>query len=137
MPCFVPQYTESETIRSIHSVKQTEFLRQEGFLLQRLDGIGRQQMAQQQRRFRIVGEIILERPRVVFIGVAVAATVGAGVVVPQSPALYAKTSCAVSLMGRFLEMDTQRVGEDFRRHAAAPVNAERLVILLRRAGLEI
>ena len=40
-------------------------------------------------------------------------------------------------MGRFLEMDTQRVGEDFRRHAAAPVNAERLVILLRRAGLEI
>ena len=84
-----------------------------------------------------MGEIILERPRVVFIGVAVAATVGAGVVVPQSPALDAKTSGAVSLIGRFLEMDAQGVGEDFRRHAAAPVNAERLVILLRRAGLEI
>ena len=83
-----------------------------------------------------MGEIILERPRVVFVGVAVAATVGAGVVVPQSPALHAKTSCAVSLMGRFLEMDTQRVGEDFRRHAATPLDAERLVVLLRSAGLE-
>ena len=64
----------------------------------------------------------------VFVGVAVAATVGAGVVVPQSPALYAKTSGAVSLMGRFLERDTQRVGEDFRRHAATPVDVERLDI---------
>ena len=73
----------------------------------------------------------------VFVGVAVAATVGAGVVVPQSPALYAQTSGAVSLMGRFLELDTQRVGKDFRRHAAIPVDAERLVILLRSAGLEI
>ncbi len=84
-----------------------------------------------------MGEIVLHSLSVVFVGVAVAATVGAGVVVPQSPALYAKTSGAVSLMGRFLEMDSQRVGEDFRRHAAAPVYAERLVVLLRRAGLEI
>ena len=84
-----------------------------------------------------MGEIILERPRVVFVGVAVAAAVGTGVVVPQSPALYAKASGAVSLMGRFLEMDTHRVGEDFLRHAATPVDAERLVVLLRGAGLEI
>ena len=84
-----------------------------------------------------MGQIVLHGLCVVFVGVAVAATVGAGVVVPQSPALHAKTSCAVSLMGRFLEMDTQRIGEDFRRHAAAPVDAERLVVLLRRADLEI
>ena len=81
--------------------------------------------------------IILQSLVMVFVGVAVAATVGAGVVVPQSPALHTKTSGAVSLMGRFLEMDAQGVGEDFRRHAATPVDAERLVVLFRRAGLEI
>ena len=84
-----------------------------------------------------MGEIVLHSLSVVFVGVAVAATVGAGVVVPQSPALDAKTSGTVSLMGRFLEMDTQRVGEDFRRHTATPVDAEQLVVLLRSAGLEI
>ena len=84
-----------------------------------------------------MGEIVLQSLCVVFVGVAVAATVGAGVVVSQSPALYAKTSGAVPLMGRFLEMDTLRIGDDFRRHAATPVDAERLVVILRSAGLEI
>ena len=84
-----------------------------------------------------MGEIVLHSLCMVFVGVAVAATVGTGVIVPQSPALYAKTSGAVSLMGCFLEMDAQGVGEDFRRHAATPVDAERLVVILRSAGLEI
>ncbi len=84
-----------------------------------------------------MGKIVLQGLFVVFVGVAVAASVGAGVVVPQSPALHAKASGSVPFVGRFLEMEAQCIGKDFRRHAAAPVDAKLLVVLLGGASLEI
>ena len=62
-------------------------------------------MPQQQGRMRVVGEIVLQSFRVIFVGVAVAATVGAGVIVSQSPAFQAKAPGAVPFVGSFLEMD--------------------------------
>ncbi len=84
-----------------------------------------------------MGKKVLQGLFVVFVGVAVAAAVGAGVVISEAPAFHAQASCTIPFVSRSLESNAQRVGEDLRRHAAAPVDAKLLVVLLGGASLEI
>ena len=81
-------------------------------------------------------QIVLQGLVVVFVGVAVAATVGAGIVVAQAPAFHTEASGAIALMRRFLKVQAECLAEDFRGHATAGGDAEPLIALFGGAGLE-
>ena len=81
-------------------------------------------------------EIVLQGFVVVFVGVAVAAAVGTGVVVSQATAFHAETSRPITFVRCSLEVQTECLAEDFRGHATAGVDAELLIILLGCAGLK-
>ena len=84
-----------------------------------------------------MGEIVLQGLCVVFVGVAVSAAVGAGIVISQSPAFHTSTAQAVTFVRRLLEFNPQGLREYLRSHTAAAVDAELFVIRAGGAGLEI
>ncbi len=61
-------------------------------------------MSQKQRRSRGMRQVVLKGLAMVLIGIAVAASVRAGVVITQSTALHAQASRPVPLVLRFLEV---------------------------------
>ena len=73
------------------SLKQFGFLVEQACLPGGFDDVRGQDVVEQQGRGRVVPAVVLQRLAVVFVGVAVAASVRAGVVVPQSAALHAGT----------------------------------------------
>ena len=54
-----------------------------------------------------MGKIVLQGLFVVFVGVAVTAAVGAGVVISQAPAFHAQASCTASFVIAFLKADPE------------------------------
>lgn len=118
------------------SLKQFGFLVEQACLPGGFDDVRGQDVAEQQGRGRVVPAVVLQRLAVVFVGVAVAASVRAGVVVPQSAALHAGTSFPVAFMGGFLEVDAQGLAEYLGSHASAALDAILLVFVGRGTCLE-
>ena len=111
------------------SLEQFGFLVEQACLLGGFDDVRGQDVAKQQGRGRVVPAVVLQRLAVVFVGVAVAASVRAGVVVPQSAALHAGASFPVAFMGGSLEVDAQGLAEYLGGHAAAALDAILFVFL--------
>lgn len=75
--------------------------------MQRDNLVSGQKMSCHQGRMWVVKSVILLRLLMVVVGIAVSATIDAGVVVAKSTTLHAPATGAVALLGHLLKMQTE------------------------------